>query len=613
MWRILLFFSAVTGLALGFSWLADRPGQVDITWQGQIYHMDLMTLIIGFLVTLVTLMLVWWLIKNVLIAPGRVSRHVRLRNREKGLDAVSRGLIAVSAGDAALARKLAAKAGKKLQSDGLTTLLKAQAAQLSGDRNTARQLYEAMLENPETEVAGLRGLYLEARREKEIEAARQFADKAVQRNPRLTWSTTALLEIQSRSGQWADALKTLELARKNNKIDKKTATRQRAVLLTAQAVENEQNEMDLALSQSLEAHRLAPDLVPAADVASRILAAQGNVSKASKIILRTWEISPHPDLALTYAHARPGDSPRDRLTRVQQLAQRTPYNMEGAIAVAQAAIESHDWDEARMALKSLLDEHPTERVCTLMARIEGGEFGDKGRVREWLARAVRAPRDPAWTADGYVSKHWAPVSPITGRLDAFDWKVPVEQLEQRDEELPFEEFIPLKVEEKVTEIADEQQPEEKSAAIANSPLASVAAPDAANEKQAENITVKTVQAAHIEADKVAPPITEKTIEPAKMEPLANTKTKAHVKEDRVEVIEAEVIDKTVKFDNPDDTTPAAGPNITKKNEGKKSAKPKPPDIYIPPRLPDDPGPFASTGSRTPKLPQRFRHSQKGTS
>ena len=35
-----------------------------------------------------------------------------------------------------------------------------------------------------------------------------------------------------------------------------------------------------------------------------------------------------------------------------------------------------------------------------MSEVEEAEHGDRGRVREWLARAVHAPRDPAWTADG---------------------------------------------------------------------------------------------------------------------------------------------------------------------------------------------------------------------
>jgi HemY protein len=31
-------------------------------------------------------------------------------------------------------------------------------------------------------------------------------------------------------------------------------------------------------------------------------------------------------------------------------------------------------------------------------------------------------------ADGYVFDHWEPVSPISGRLDAFEWKAPVERM-----------------------------------------------------------------------------------------------------------------------------------------------------------------------------------------
>ena len=71
----------------------------------------------------------------------------------------------------------------------------------------------------------------------------------------------------------------------------------------------------------------------------------------------------------------------------------------------------------------------SQRVATLMAKLEGGENGDTGRVREWLARAVNAPRDPAWTADGLVSTTWAPISP-SGRLDAFEWKVPTADLNE---------------------------------------------------------------------------------------------------------------------------------------------------------------------------------------
>ena len=61
----------------------------------------------------------------------------------------------------------------------------------------------------------------------------------------------------------------------------------------------------------------------------------------------------------------------------------------------------------------------------MMAALERAEHADEGRAREWMARALNAAPDPQWTADGYVSDRWLPVSPISGRLDAFEWRVPL--------------------------------------------------------------------------------------------------------------------------------------------------------------------------------------------
>ena len=80
-----------------------------------------------------------------------------------------------------------------------------------------------------------------------------------------------------------------------------------------------------------------------------------------------------------------------------------------------------------------------------MAEIERTEHGDSGRARAWTMRAVRALHDPAWTADGYVSDRWRPVSPVTGRLDAFQWQTPVASLPSDKgaaiESSPFEEAM----------------------------------------------------------------------------------------------------------------------------------------------------------------------------
>jgi len=326
-----------------------------------------------------------------------------------------------------------------LENEPLTRLLRAQAAQISGDHATARRIFETMLDDAETRLMGLHGLFLEAKRENRIEAAEQFAAGAVEIKPALPWAAEALFELQCRKGNWTGALNTLSSMRQNKLVDRQTADRRRAVLLTARAQAMELSDQDQAGKLAEEAHGLAPNLVPAAEIAGRVLAAQGYVSRAARLLAKTWELTPHPDIALTYAYVRPGDSPRDRLNRVRALTRNKPEHVESRMAVAAAALEAHEWGEAREALEPLLAERPSHRVCTLMARIEAGDTRNAGRVREWLARALRAPRDPAWVAEGVVSDRWAPVSPVTGRLDAFEWRIPMERSAPADQDaLPLE-------------------------------------------------------------------------------------------------------------------------------------------------------------------------------
>lgn len=444
--RLVLFLLAVVAVASGLAWLADRPGNLVIDWEGYQIETSVFRAVVILAALVGAAVFTWSLLRQIWTSPAAVGQFVARRRQKKGLDALSSGMIAIGAGDRAAATRYAIQARKSMPNEPLTHLLRAQAAQLSGDRSTSRRIFEAMLASPDTEALGLRGLFLEAEREGDREVARQFAERAVRLNQKLVWPIDALFDLQVKDQDWAGAIETLAIARRQGQIEKGSAERRRAVLLTAQAVDAEETDPEKSLNLALEAHGLAPDLIPAAALAARMLASRGNTPRATKIVQKTWTKAPHPDLATAYAFARLGDSPRDRLDRVRQLAALNPHSLESPIAVATTAIEAKAYDEARSVLEPLVETRLTQRICLLMARIEGEQHGDKGRVREWLARAVNAPRDPAWTADGIVSDHWAPASPITGALDAFQWRVPVESMDKSDAEViasKLEELVPL--------------------------------------------------------------------------------------------------------------------------------------------------------------------------
>jgi HemY protein len=437
--RILLFILAVIGVAIGLAWLADRPGTVTVQWLGYQIETTAFVGTLAVITVVVLLAVIVALLRYLFTRPAAVRAYMRERRKQQGYNALSHGLLAIGVGDRAQAQRYAAIAGRNLPREPLTALLSAQSAQLKGDRAAARRAFEAMLDRPETELLGLRGLFLEASRSDDLDAARTLAEQAVKRDPRLAWGVNALLDMQAREGDYEGALDTLAIARQNGHVDQNAGQRRRAVLLNAEARDLEASNPDKALALASEALRLAPSLIPAAEIAGRILASKGESRQASRVISRTWKLAPHPDLALVYAYAKPGEAPRDRLKRVKHLASLAPGDIEGPIAIANAAIEAHEWAEAREALAPYLEDRPSARICTLMARIELGEFGDKGREREWLARALRAPRDRAWIADGYVSDRWLPVSPVTGAVDAFAWKAPIDAIGRGDDRMVIDE------------------------------------------------------------------------------------------------------------------------------------------------------------------------------
>jgi HemY protein len=284
-----------------------------------------------------------------------------------------------------------------------------------------------MAQRQDTRLLGLRGLFVEAQRADDAAAALVIAEEALKIAPASPWACHAVLGFRCASGDWDGALTLVAAQFTSGRIDRAQYHREKGVLLTARALELETLDRDRARELAYEAVKLAPTLVPAAVLAGRFLSEAHQVRRAMRVIEGAWLVQPHPDLADAYAHVRLGDSARQRLTRVETLAAKTPGHIEGALAVARAAIDAGEFGRAREALAPFVDA-PTQRVALLMAEIERAENGDTGRARAWTLRAVRAALDPAWTADGYVSDRWRPVSPVSGRIDAFQWQTPVAAL-----------------------------------------------------------------------------------------------------------------------------------------------------------------------------------------
>jgi len=458
--RIVIFLIIIAVAAFAATWVGDQHGDVAISWSGWRAETTLPVFVLGLTLLALAAIAVWSVLRNLWQAPQRLQRRRRERRIARGRNAVTNGLLAIGHGDHAAARKQATVAKRLAPQDPLTLLLHAQSAQMDGDRDGAQRAFRAMTERKDTRLLGLRGLFIEAQRADDPHAAIEIAQEALKLSPASTWASQAVLGFRCAQGDWSGALTILDNNLAAGLLDKTLYQRQRAVLLTARALDLETSDRDRSRESAMEAVRLAPTLVPAAVLASKFHSEAQQVRRAMRIIEAAWLAQPHPDLADAYAHVKLGDSARQRLSRVESLAAKKPDDLEGALAVARAAIDASEFERARKALAPFIAA-PTQRVAMLMAEIERTEHGDSGRTREWTMRAVRALHDPVWTADGYVSDHWRPVSPLTGRLDAFQWQMPLAAL-------PADSHTALVVE------ADERDPTTKDGLAA---LPAAVAPD----------------------------------------------------------------------------------------------------------------------------------------
>ncbi len=419
LWRVVLLVL----LALGFVWLADRPGRIAINWLGREVNLSVAVAIVAGLITLVALSFLWSLLRRLLRSPTAAREYFRFRKHRKGYEALSKGIIAAGAGDAQAASRHAATAGNALSDEPLVNILAAQAAQLKGNKDDVRRIFEDMAKSPDTELFGLRGLFSEARNSGDLVAALKHAEKALALNPRLPWASTAVLQVQTARKSWGAAAVTLDQQGRNGLLSKQEAARKRAAMLTAEALALEDKEPARAMDLATSAIDLDAKLVPAAAIVARSHIASGSTRRAMKVLKAAWAQHPHPDLADLITRVEAPGNAEAAFERVRDTAGKPSDNIENAVAIASAAITARRFDVAREALADHIAVQPQARVCTLMAQIEDAS-DDKGRVKDWLSRAIHATRDPMWVSDGVASNHWVPVSPVTGEIVACEWKIP---------------------------------------------------------------------------------------------------------------------------------------------------------------------------------------------
>lgn len=422
------FFLKLGAIAYLVVWLFNRPGTIDIKWQGWVIETSVGFMIGCLLVVLaVTAVLYhWW--RRLVSLPKAVQDYRKEQQINKGYQAVTRGLLAVAAGDDLTAHRQAKRAENLLSGRPLTKLLNAQAALMKGDDAQARQHFTSLLEDPEGAFFGVRGLLTRALNNGDTAEALEMARQAYDKEPKRPWVIKILFDLEAQARNWNKARSLITKGMKYDAFTKDEAAQHEAAILLAESMTAfDIGQLDEALKLAQKAQKKAPSFTPAILQTAKLQQENKKKTAAEKTIKTAWKKNPHPDLADFWADIAKDRLPLDQVKWAESLIASNPEHIESRLVLAKAAMTASLWGVARTQLTAALKNAPTKRVYKLLASLEQKEKGDDTQARKWLEKMTKAKPDAQWVCknSGMTFEEWTPICPADHAFNSLEWRQPI--------------------------------------------------------------------------------------------------------------------------------------------------------------------------------------------
>lgn len=435
--RALWFFLQLSVVAAALIWISTQQGSVDIVWRDYELAIDLGVFLAIAVFVLLAGFILFRFIGFVASLPSRFSRKYQEKARERGYRSLTRGFVAIAAGDAKKATQYAKEVRALLPDErGLPLLLEAQAARLRGEEEIARHSFEELLSDKDAAFFGIRGLLKSSLDAGDTVAALEYARTAQTQNPKQPWIIKSVYDLEIRNGQWDSARKTLERVRKLKAMDADRILSDEVALLLTLADQDVLAGKDAeAMKKTERAVKLAPLFIPAITRLGEYYLEKNRKDKIVLMIKRAWADNPHPDLAVLWDKVAPKNKQTDnfrRLRWMESLVEMNPESADGHIAAAMVSMEDRLWGEARAHLKKAEALRPSAQIYRLLAKLEEEEGGNAYLIKNWMEKAAEATPDPVWycTVTGNIYSQWSPVAQPHGSFNTIVWGHPVVQANQ---------------------------------------------------------------------------------------------------------------------------------------------------------------------------------------
>ncbi len=267
---------------------------------------------------------------------------------------------------------------------------------LSALFNPNKSVFEELSKTKETELAGLRGLYLIAKETGNIKEAEHLLDKARQNYSSVFWVLKESFEIATLQNDWSEALTLLEKLFLLKQVSKEEYTNQKAALLFAQGKIKEAYALDKT------------------NPAIAISYAKENKERAKSILITSWNKEPSWDVYEAYFSLIKTLPIEKQLKEIQKLISKNKEFRISLIALADTAIKLEKWRLAKETLTAYLQSYPlTKKVAYMMADVSRKGWHHEQEAKEWEQKALETEDKYGWMCLSCNQKihEWSPICP----------------------------------------------------------------------------------------------------------------------------------------------------------------------------------------------------------
>ena len=430
--KAIFFFSIALALAVAFNFVKDTDGTLTIDLLSREYQLSFMSFfalilaLLFFVVAINTaLKFLWSLIGFLRGDDTALKRFFERRSERKGQSFLINAYTASFEGDHERALTEIKRSKKYLKSKSLPDILSLGSYEAKGNLSKQEEIFQELIRDKTTRSMGLFGLIKMKLAEGNTGLALKLTDRLIKLKPQNLSFNKTFFNLQLTEGDWDGALTTYKKLNKIKKIDKETYGKGESVLLFQKAKELRSAGKTLdALKVSRQALKRYAGLVPNSIFLSELELLEGQKKRAEAVLLSSWKVIPHPDIAKKFAEIENNESVEARIERFKKILNVKTTDTETKTLKAELNILSENFPEARRAISDLIEtDRANAKVYTLMAAIEKGVGSSDAVVKGWLAKAVTAKRSKRWICSNCDNQsEWEPICKKCGEFSSLEWK-----------------------------------------------------------------------------------------------------------------------------------------------------------------------------------------------